>query len=352
MSKDKRVRFGIVLLAIAAFVLGSASTAFAATPSNDDFADATEISSVPFSDTVDTREASFEDGEPMPCGFSVNTAWWVFTAPTSELFAAKLDMPYTWIAAYTGNALTNLNQLAANCFSYNSAVTFHADAGTTVYIQVLNANELSTLTLDVAPQPTADFYYNPGDPSTFDTVEFYDNSWDPIGFGIVSQSWDFGDGATATGYAAAHKYAAVGDYTVQLAITTSDGRTASTSKVVHVANHDVSIARFSVPKTGRVNQKGRIAVSVTSKLAAEMVRIDLYKSLPGGDDQFELIGMQQLLVPARLSNRAVIVNFSYTFTSDDARVGKVTFKAVAAVVDGHDALPGDNEMRATTTVLR
>jgi len=41
--------------------------------------------------------------------------------------------------------------------------------------------------------------------------------------------------------------------------------------------------------------------------------------------------------------------FSYTFTADDARVGKVTFKAVANILGARDALPADNEAIAAPT---
>ncbi len=137
---------------------------------------------------------------------------------------------------------------------------------------------------------------------------------------------------------------------MQLTVTIYDGRTASTSQVVQVRTHDVAIAKFAAPNSGRVNQTGKISVGVVSKLAAETVAIQLYKSDPGSYDGFRLIGYQELLVPARSSNRTVTVNFSYTFTSDDANIGKVTFKAVATIVGGRDALSADNEARATTKV--
>ena len=82
----------------------------------------------------------------------------------------------------------------------------------------------------------AQFGYNPSDPSIFDTVQFYDNSYDPYGGFIQSQAWNFGDGATATGCCPNHRYAADGDYSVTLTITTNDGRTASATQVVRGAD--------------------------------------------------------------------------------------------------------------------
>lgn len=48
-------------------------------------------------------------------------------------------------------------------------------------------------------------------------------------------------------------------------------------------------------------------------------------------------------VPVRSSNRTTGFNFSYTFTDEDARIGKVTFTAVATIENVRDALPADNE---------
>lgn len=82
--------------------------------------------------------------------------------------------------------------------------------------------------------PVVGFYYAPGDPSTSDEIEFYDQSYDPAGGGIASQSWGFGDGATAKGCCPTHRYAADGTYTLTLTVDTTDGRTASRSREVVV----------------------------------------------------------------------------------------------------------------------
>jgi len=51
-------------------------------------------------------------------------------------------------------------------------------------------------------------------------------SYDPDGT-IVSYSWDFGDGNTATGVTTDHAYSVDGNYTVTLTVTDNDGATAS-----------------------------------------------------------------------------------------------------------------------------
>lgn len=48
-------------------------------------------------------------------------------------------------------------------------------------------------------------------------------------------------------------------------------------------------------------------------------------------------------MPVRPANRTTDFSFSYTFTAGDAHVGKVTFKALANIFGGRDALAADNE---------
>jgi PKD repeat protein len=196
--------------------------------------------------------------------------------------------------------------------------------------------------LEVAPNPVAEFTYVPGDPSVYDTVQFGDYSYDPAGAGITSQAWIFGDGATATGCCPTHQYVRDGDYTVELTVTTPDGRTASISHVVQVRSHDVAIVRIAVPKSAHVGQTITVDVSVANKRYPETVQVDLYKSAPGG---FQQVGSLTQPVPVRPpGGTATRFAFSYTITQADRAVGKISFKAVAGIIDHRDALPGDNEL--------
>jgi hypothetical protein len=140
-----------------------------------------------------------------------------------------------------------------------------------------------------------------------------------------------------------------GDYTVNLTATTSDGRSGSSSQVVHVLTKDVAITTFSVPQTARVNQTKTINVNIQNKRYSDYVQVTLYKGLPGGGEQ--IIGTLTIYVPEK-ARQSTTFRFSYTFTSGDATVGKVTFKAVASIVNGRDALPSDNISIATTSVSR
>ncbi|PNX53780.1 MAG: hypothetical protein BV458_02565 [Thermoplasmata archaeon M9B2D] len=83
--------------------------------------------------------------------------------------------------------------------------------------------------------PTAEFSYEPLTPSTADTVVFTDLSTDDEG-SVVSWSWDFGDGGSATVQHPTHQYADDGIYTVTLNVTDDDGATDSVSHDVTVSN--------------------------------------------------------------------------------------------------------------------
>ena len=105
--------------------------------------------------------------------------------------------------------------------------------------------------------PVAGFGCNPADPSTLDTVSFYDYSYDPGQRGIRRRIWEFGDGAVGTGRSPEHRFAADGDYTVTQRVYTPDGRSRSTSSSLGVRTRDVSISFFDVPTDCRIGETSR-----------------------------------------------------------------------------------------------
>jgi hypothetical protein len=317
-------------------------------PANDNFTSATPITSVPFSNSVDTTAATVEQGEPTPtCGYgrSAGTVWYAFTPSVTGSYSASIPWPGFSLqdAVYTGSSLTNLSEIA--CQPFNSPLTFHANAGTTYYLQaggLFGNRGTFTFRLDVAPQPVVNIYYSPSDPSIFDTMQFADGSYDPAGVGIASESWSFGDSATATGCCPTHRYAADGDYAVKLTVTTGDGRTASKTQTIHVQTHDVSIAKLTVPQSASVGQTRSISVGIADTRYPETVQVQLFKN-------DVVVGTLTQSVPVRSSGRTTTFGFTYTFTSDDASLGKVTFKAVTSIVGARDALPSDNTAVALPT---
>ncbi len=328
-------------------------------PPNDLFVNATAIAVLPFTDAVDLTGATVDVGEPTPScaiffGPVSRTAWYTFTpVQTGSISASIITAGFpNVVAAYTGNALTTLSEVGCG-LSGGGKATFRAEANRTYYFLVGGLSGSGgplEFRLEVTPPPVANFGFFPFDPSVFEVVQFFDQSFDPGGVGFASLEWTFGDGTSGTGSFATHQYAADGDYTVQHTVTTFDGRTASTSQTVHVRTHDVAITRFAVPVAASAGQTRHIVVGVSSNRYPETVAVQLFKSVPGG---FQLVGTLTQSVLVRPSKRTTDFDFSYTFTDDDARIGKVTFKAVASIVGARDALSADNEaIAAPTKVVR
>jgi hypothetical protein len=326
-------------------------------PPNNDFDDAQVVGAVPFSDTQDPRAATTEPGEPTPsCAFYPisKTFWYAYTAPVSGSLVTRSDIGFpSIVAVYQGSSLSSLTEVG--CSYQSGSFVFSAQAGATYYFQVGQSDPYFFLDrisffLDVPPPPVAQFSYEPLDPSLFDSIQFSDGSYDPAGGAILSSSWNFGDGATATGCCPTHQYAADGDYAVTLTIVTVDGRTATTTQNVQVRTHDVAITKFTVPNAASAGQTRTVVVGINSRRYDETVSVTLLKSNPGDPwNPWWTVGVLTQFVPVRPANRTTDFTFSYTFTEADAGVGKVTFKAVAQVLTGRDALPADNEAIAPPT---
>jgi PKD repeat protein len=321
-------------------------------PANDNFADAISINSIPFTADFDASGGTQETGEPAPsCAEYIypphTTIWYVYHATVNGSLSANMAFSLTtfpWIAVYNGTDLSNLNELDCEQGN-NSALTFQTVAGQTYYIQIGNYfEEISALsfTLDMTPPPVADFVFYMNNSAINDPIQFYENSYDPANVEIVAWDWDFGDGTTATGPSAVHSYTADGDFPVTLTVTTLDGRSASATKIMEIRTYDVSVTKVEAPKSGSAGRSQEITVSIRNVAYPTTVRLELYKSLGGGE--FESIGMFLQYVPVRPGNRTSQYTFSYIFSAQDAVAGTVTFKAIAYLEGAVDTISTDNEM--------
>src|SRR6266545_2852131 len=105
-------------------------------PANDDFANRTIITALPFTDgPFNTAGATTETDEPLPCGNS-RTVWYAFTPGSNMTLAADISSSdhYTALAVYDVSPFPNATEIT--CASLNPQVTVSATAGTTYYFQV------------------------------------------------------------------------------------------------------------------------------------------------------------------------------------------------------------------------
>jgi hypothetical protein len=316
-------------------------------PANDDVADASQIGSLPFSDTYDLTSATREPTEPIaPCASASPTVWYAFDSTVDATLTAAVSDFGSNIAVYRG---TNFGDLTlVDCAAFRVS-TFDALVGERFYFQVggqFDQARFGSFSLTVTPPPHVTMLFGPGDPSVFDTVQFNALVQDPGGIGVEQLRWDFGDGSTGSGFGATHAYVADGDYTVELTATTFDGRSASTTQVLQVRTHDVAISKLSVPNSASSGQTRSITVGIANRRYPESVTVTLLRLTPAGPVQ---VGSLTQAVPVRTGNRTTDFAFSYTFTADDARVGKVSFQAVATINGARDAIPGDNQAQSLPT---
>lgn len=316
----------------------------AVAPANDDFADAITVGALPYADTRNYAGATAETGEPSSCVTSSHSAWYAYTPTTTGSITARTNPGYAGVAAYTGSSLTTLARVGCTSLYDYDPLTFVAQAGRTYLFQVgSDGSAAHTFQLDVAADPTVDFYHYPSDPSSYDQVSLGSSAYDPAGAGIASFAWDFGDGTTSTEPYPVHRFPGDGDWAVRLAVRTVDGRTASVSHVVSVRTHDVAVVKLNVPSTARVGQTIGVTVQVRNTRYDENVRVDLERSTPTG---YLPAGSSTRPVPATDSGKTTRFVIDYTVTAEDLAVGKVSFRAVAELLDARDALPYDNELRS------
>jgi hypothetical protein len=135
-------------------------------PANDNFANATVITTLPFSATEFNNCATKQTGEPNHVGntggHSVWFAWTPASNQTAVVTTKRSDFD-TMLAVYTGSSISNLTQVATNddivpTNIIQSQVSFAALAGTTYHIAVDGyAGAVGGVVLNVNPPGNDDF---------------------------------------------------------------------------------------------------------------------------------------------------------------------------------------------------
>jgi PKD repeat protein len=309
---------------------------------NDNFGRAQRINTLPIVAPSNLTNATLQGGEPLPtCADRsfTKTIWFVYTPAANGAVVAALEgWDQQVLAVYTGGTLRDLSQVA--CLRAWGSTPITVQAGVTYYFQVGDNYGYGgpiTFRLNVAPPVQPSISFSPFEPSIYDMISFNGFANDPLSMSITSYNWNFGDGNRATGQWVTHQYTADGDYPVRLTVRTSDGRVGSTTTTLAVRTRDVYITRIVRPRTAVTGATKRIIVTLGNQRYPQNVRIELLRSVSGGYTQ---LGTSTQFVDI---NRTTDFYFSHTFTAADAQIGKVTFKAIATIIDGRDALPADNE---------
>ncbi|GHH48486.1 hypothetical protein GCM10017774_54650 [Lentzea cavernae] len=323
---------------------------------NDDFAQAQPVT-LPFTAQPDVTVASFEADEPeSTCVYEEQRAsvWYSYTHSGEALSVVpKVQGSTAAVTVYSGSDITSLNEVTCADGNVVQRAVFRAAPGTTYYLRFTAAHrnyQPISVSLTEAP-PLRPYMGLSGDGNTVysDMVFNADSNGDIDG--ELTAEWDFGDGTTLPAQQGPvhHRYQADGTYQVTLKATSADGRTGTASGEVKVETHDVGITKFAVPTSARAGQSKPITVHVANTRYLEKATVTLYRS--NGSSWTE-VGKSTLDVPAH-PTRKVQFPFSYTFTPEDAALGKVSFRAVVTLpYPAQDARKLDNEVIAIATTVR
>ncbi len=123
-------------LAMIALMLRSAMPVAAAAPSNDDIANATVVSALPFTDQINTLEATWAASDPEDC-HNKGSVWYTFTpSATMSIYAYTFGSNYdTTLGVYSADGLT-LIDCNDDTSGLQSQVVFEASGGMTYYFLV------------------------------------------------------------------------------------------------------------------------------------------------------------------------------------------------------------------------
>jgi hypothetical protein len=323
---------------------------------NDDFA-AAAVATLPGTFSGDLTRSSAEPGEAAPsCDPGADHSVWYRYAP-DRTRPISVEARSRWtpsVSVYRGDALSALSEVdCVPAGSGNKRPVFTATSGQQYWIRVADDAEGASwydIRLTTAPALTPNVYLNSGVRSVFDDIAMWPNAGDHLARPLISGELKFGDGTSVrltSNSQVTHRYAADGDYRLEISATTDDGRSGTGSQTLHVETHDVSLTGLSLPTQARVGQTKPVKVSVVNNRYDEKVVVSLRRKAESG--YYEQVGTLTQFVPA---GGRVDFPFAYTYTSADAAAGQAEFE-VTANIDGRydgDSHAVDNRLTAVTVV--
>jgi PKD repeat protein len=151
-----------------------------------------------------------------------------FNAAASKAPAGASIAGYSWDF---GDGTSGAGLTASHAYAANGGYTV-----TLVVTDSTGKTATKSTTVTVGnDSPTAVFTVSPTAPTAGVNVNFNGSQSTAIpGRTIVSYTWSFGDGGTASGQSVTHPFAAPGTYTVTLTVVDSAGRSSSTTLTVTV----------------------------------------------------------------------------------------------------------------------
>lgn len=189
------------------------------TVTDDSGVSATNQKSVKIWNTLPVAQFSFSPSDP------IATEEVQFTDESYDLEGRSFTYLWDFGDGYTSD-VSNPKHSFANPSEYNVNLTVWDDENWA-------ASVIKSIVVIQNLPPTADFSFNPIDPSVDDTISFIDLSEDPENKGLTCL-WDFGDDSNSSTHNPTHKYVAAGQYTINLTVWDEGGLSATATKTVDI----------------------------------------------------------------------------------------------------------------------
>ena len=183
---------------------------------------------------------------PIPVNFNVASTF--DASSSSPGSGASAITSYAW---NFGDGSTGTGKVVSHTYtqstspgnSYNVTLTVANDRG-------LTATTTQAVSVDASPAPAGDWVFSPSKPSVGDTVFFNADGIKPAaGHTITQFSWNFGDGASATGVQSTHVFTIANTYRVVLTVIDDAGQKTVVTKDVEIGTGNPSVV-LVVSKTG------------------------------------------------------------------------------------------------------
>jgi hypothetical protein len=142
------------VLLVIGLLASSPSGVAAAVPANDDVANATPITTLPFTTTVDLAEATIEAGEETQiCYPSSHTRWFSYDVPAAEILTLDIAGSDPDVGMRVFYAYDGYPPVVGNCLSAQfPSITLSAAPGLTLFLQVASdVGATGLLHLESAP---------------------------------------------------------------------------------------------------------------------------------------------------------------------------------------------------------
>ena len=163
---------------------------------------------------------------------------YIFTPSSSAIVPNSTEQWMTWDV--TSDVQYLINERAyygwriadeANWNQPDIPMTYFRTKENDNYIPYL---EVTYTTEESITEPISEFSITPSNPTTKDSIEFTDTSYDPDGV-VVEWLWTFGDGTSSTSKNTLHTYNQSGEYTVTLQVTDNDGLTNVSTELLTIS---------------------------------------------------------------------------------------------------------------------